>query len=166
MKCFFFLIAILLSTTIFAQQDNTLPPYKRYPTVPGLQLLSLDSTVYTKENLPKKRQLLVMLFSPDCDHCQHEAEELVANKEGFRDKQILMVSTYPLFRVKEFAVKYGLDQMENVTLTKDPFYNLIAFYAVRSLPHLALYNRKGDLIQTYSGKVGIDKVLTMFAENK
>jgi thiol-disulfide isomerase/thioredoxin len=144
-------------------QDITMPAYQRYPVVPGLQLLVGDSTLYTNEHLPKKKPVLLMLFSPDCNHCQHEAEQLVANKEFFADKHIILVSTYPLFRLKDFAEKYRLNEMQNVVLTKDPYYLLISFYAIKSLPYLALYDKKGKLIQTYEGSVGIDKVLQSFS---
>ena len=166
MKLIFFLATVLMTTISFAQQDPTQPAYKRYPTIPGLQLLSLDSTAYTKEQLPRKKQVLIMLFSPDCDHCQHETEQIVANKEAFADTHILMVSTLPLFRLKEFEKQYGLEQMQNVTITKDPYYVLISFYSLRMFPFMALYNRKGDLIQTYQGSVGVEKILATFKENQ
>ena len=148
--------------SLFAQQDTGLPPYQRYPTVPGLQLLRTDSTKYTKEDLPKQKPLLLLLFSPDCDHCQHEAEQLAANKEAFQNMHIVLVSTYPLYRLKEFAAKYGLDQMQNVVMTKDPYYLLVAFYAVRNLPYRALYDKKGKLIRTFEGSVEMEKVIAAF----
>lgn len=166
MKFILFVFLLLTTTIVSAQPDSNKPPYQRYPTIPGLQLLTTDSTQFTKDDLPKKKQVLVMLFSPDCDHCQHEAEQIVANKEGFEKTQILMVSTYPLFRLKEFAQKYGLNEMENVTITKDPSYTLLSFYDVRTFPYLALYNKKGELLKVYKGSVEIDKVLQAFKEDK
>lgn len=162
MKYLFLFFFICFATAAFAQQDTSLPAYKRYPTIPGLQLFLTDSTKYTKENIPKKKQVLLMLFSPDCEHCQHEAEQIVANKEALKNTHIIMASTFPIFRVKEFAEKYGLNEMENVVMTKDPFYLLVSFYAIRSLPYLALYNKNGKLIQTFEGNVGIDKILQTF----
>jgi thioredoxin-related protein len=154
----------LFTASSFAQDKTSLPAYQRYPTVPGLQLVTLDSTSYTKENLPKKKEVLIMLFSPDCEHCQHEAEEIVTNKEAFTATHILMVSTYPLARLKEFSEKYGLDTMENITVTKDPYYLLISFYEMRMFPYLALYNKKGNLLQTFQGNVAIERVIEAFKE--
>ena len=166
MKVFFPLIATLFATLAFAQNGPSLPAYKRYPTVPALQLLTLDSTVYTKENLPAKKPLLLMLFSPDCEHCQHKAEQIVANKEAFQDTHILMVSNFALPRLQSFATTYGLDQFQNVTVTKDPFYLLVAFYEIRMLPYAALYNRKGNLIRTFEGNVSVDRIISAFEENQ
>ncbi len=162
MKFLFFLLMISIATFTKAQQDTSLPAFKRYPVLPGLQLLTLDSTTFSKENISKKKQVLLMLFSPDCDHCQHEAEQIVANKEALKNTQIVMASTFPLYRLKEFAEKYGLNQMDNVAVTKDPYYLLVSFYAIRNFPFLALYNKNGGLIETFDGSVGIDKIVQSF----
>lgn len=71
--------------------------------------------------MPKRKQLLLVLFSPDCDHCQHEAEQIVARKEDLCDTHIIMATTFPIIRINEFAEKYGLDKMENVVMAKDPY---------------------------------------------
>jgi thioredoxin-related protein len=150
------------ATGVFAQQDTIQPAYKRYPVIPGLQLFLSDSSKYTNENLPRKKQVLLMLYSPDCDHCQHEAEQIAARKDDLRDTHIIMATTFPIIRMNEFAAKYGLNKMENVVMAKDPYYILLSFYAIRNFPYMALYDKKGKLIRTYEGSVGIDKVLQTF----
>jgi thioredoxin-related protein len=160
MKIFLIGLSLFFAASTFAQQDTSIPPFKRYPSVPGLQLLTTDSTAYTNDSVPKNKPVMLMLFSPDCDHCQHEAEQIVANKDSFTDTHIILVSTFPIHRLKEFAEKYRLTSMDNVVITKDPFYLLVSFYAVRNLPYLALYNKKGKLIETFAGSVGIEKIIT------
>lgn len=155
----------LMGLVGFAQIDTLTPPFKKFPTLPPLQLILADSlTKYTKADLPKKKPLLVMLFSPDCEHCGHEAESFASNAEALKKIQIVMVTTYPLYRVKDFAEKYGLDKMKNVVVAKDPHYLLIPFYDVRNFPFLALYNKKGKLIQTLSGAAGVNKLLEAFQQ--
>ncbi len=105
MRVLFSLLLLLFTLLSFSQHDTTTPLFKRFPTLPPLQLILTDSTKYTSENIPKKKPVLILFFSPDCEHCQHEAEELVANKEGLKNIHIIMVSTYPLYRLKEFAIK-------------------------------------------------------------
>jgi thioredoxin-related protein len=159
MKIFLIGLSLFFAASTFAQQDTSIPPFKRYPSVPGLQLLTTDSTAYTNDSIPKNKPVMLMLFSPDCDHCQHEAEQIAANKDSFTNTHIILVSTFPIHRLKEFAEKYRLTSMNNVVMTKDPFYLLISFYAVRNLPYLALYNKKGALIETFAGSVGIEKII-------
>jgi len=163
MKFFLCLVFVSFGLVSFGQKDPIEPAYKRFPTVPALQLLLSDSTTkYTKENLPKKKPVLIILFSPDCEHCQHEAEQIVANKENLKNIQIVMATTYPIYKMKAFSEQYGLSQMENVVVARDPFYILPSFYEIRNLPYMALYDKKGKLLQTFEGSVGIDKILAAF----
>lgn len=166
MKLVYALVLCCFATIASAQNNPILPAYKRFPTLPPLQLLLSDSSKYTKEDLPKKKPVLIMLFSPECEHCQHEAEQLVQQKDLLKDIQILMVTTYPLDKMKTFAETYGLTQMENVVMAKDPFYQLPSFYEMRMFPFMALYDKKGKLIATFEGNVGIERVLAAFDERK
>ena len=165
MRPFLLLLLLTAGITAAAQIDTITPPFKRYPTLPALQLVMGDSTVkYTKADLPKKKPVLIMLFSPDCDHCQHEAEMFATNAELLKDIHIVMISTYPLYRLKEFAEAYKLNEMKNIVIAKDPYYLLPPFYAIRNYPFMALYNKKGNLLTTMEGSVTIDKLLEHFAK--
>src|SRR5687768_13743286 len=85
MRLIYTLILCLGTIAGFSQVDSTTPAFRKYPTFPPLQLLLGDSaTKYTKEDLPKKKPVLIMLFSPECSHCQHTAEEMVKHKEELK----------------------------------------------------------------------------------
>lgn len=162
---FLSLLLLLTGSVCFAQLDTMRPPYQRYPTVPALYLLLQDSsTKYTKADLPKKKPLLIVLFSPDCEHCQQEAEQMVTRKEDFKDIHVVMATTYPLHRMNEFAKKNGLTTMKNVVVAKDQHYLLPPFFNIRNYPFMALYNKNGNLIKTLEGAVGTEKILAAFKQ--
>ena len=153
----------VLSISAFAQTETIAPPYKRFPFLPPLQLLLADSTTkYTKDDLPKNKQVLVVLFSPDCEHCQHEAEMFYAGREMLSKIHIVMITTYPIYRMKEFSENYGLNNMQNIVMTKDPHYLMIPFFDVRNFPFMAFYDKKGKLIDTFQGTATIEKILDKF----
>lgn len=163
MRTIFLLLLVSIAVAASAQPDTLTPPFKRYPTVPALQLVMGDSTVkYTKADLPKKKPVLLMLFSPDCEHCQHEAEMFAANSEALKDIHIVMISTYPLYRLKEFAETYKLTGLKNVVVAKDPYYILPPFYAIRNYPFMALYNKRGNLLTTIEGTATMERLLGEF----
>src|SRR5829696_1520225 len=79
MKSIFLLLLLTIGLTSFAQLDTMRPAYQRYPTVPSLQLILEDSaTKYTKADMPKNKAVLLMVFSPDCEHCKQEAAQIAA----------------------------------------------------------------------------------------
>ncbi len=152
-----------ISLVSFSQQaDISIPPFKRFPTLPPLQLLLGDSTTkYTKANIPKK-PVLLMVFSPECTHCQHTAEEMVENKKDLKDIHIIMATIHPIFELNKFMKKYGLDKMPNVVAGKDIYFLLPPFYGLKNFPYMALYDKKGNLILGFEGSLSMPKLLQTF----
>ena len=168
--CMKFLFVLLLSMAglgAAAQTQEPEPAYKRFPTVPPLQLLLGDSTTkYTKDNLPKKKPVFVMLFSPDCSHCQHAAEEMLVHKDELKNIHMVMATMHSITQMNEFVQKYHLAQLPNLVVGRDVFYILSGFYNIKHLPYMAFYNKNGQLISTVEGGLPIPKVLQVFKENK
>jgi thiol-disulfide isomerase/thioredoxin len=165
MKFLFAIFLCLASTLAFAQVDSTTPAYKKYPTLPPLQLLLGDSTTkYTKENLPKKKPVLIMVFSPECSHCQRTAEELVQLKDEWKDIQIVMATMHPLYQMNAFMEQYKLNTFPNVVAGKDIYYLLQGFYNLHSLPYLGFYDKKGNLITGFEGSMSVKKIIETFKQ--
>ena len=144
-----------------AQNDSLpLPPYKRFTSVPPFKLLLTDSsTHFTKENLAKKKAVMIMLFSPDCEHCKHETEAIIANIDAFKKVQIIMSTTLPFEKMLDYYNHYDLKRFDNIIVGKDVSYFFPVFYDIHNLPFLAFYNKKKELISVYSGALPIDKAI-------
>lgn len=153
---------VIVAIAAFAQ-NNTEPAYKRFPTLPPLKILLTDSTTwYTKANIPAKKATMIMVFDPECDHCQHETEEIVKNIDKFKDITIVMASPAQLFKIKSFYAKYNLKRFKNIVMGRDTGFVLPTFYKLSNLPFLAFYNKKGDLIDVFEGNLSIPKILEKF----
>jgi thioredoxin-related protein len=157
------LMLLFLSSVAYAQNSPAEPPYKRFPTLPAIQVLLGDSTTkYSRDDFPKKTPVLLMLFSPDCSHCQHTAEEMVKAKEQLKDIHIVMATLHSITQMNEFVEKYGLSQMSNVVVGKDIYFFMPHFYDVKSMPYMAFYNKKGELIQGLQGSLPVPKIIEVF----
>jgi len=106
-----------------------------------------------------------MVFNPDCSHCQHETEEMIAHKDELKDVQIVMITMQPLWMMKDFISKYALADFPNVVVGKDIYYILPGFFDIRNLPYLAMYNKKGNLIGGFEGSLPIEKVIEILKNN-
>ncbi len=160
----FRILAVLFLTVIsikgISQVDSTSPPYKKFPTYPPVKLLLTDSTTtFTKENLSKKKPTMLMLFSPDCDHCKHETEELIKRIDDFKDVQIVMATPMPFDKMKEYYQHYGLAKYQNIKMGQDNRWMLPTFYNIKFFPFLAFYNKKQELISVFEGNMSMDKIL-------
>jgi thioredoxin-related protein len=143
-----------------AQAPDT-PAYKKNPTVPSIDLLQVDSSVLNIGQL-KQQPMLIMFFSPTCDHCQHQWADMVKNKEQLKDIQIIMATYQPFEEMEEFYKKEQIASYPNIKVGRDTKFALVPFYRMRSLPYQALYDRNGKLITTFEGNVKVEKMLEAF----
>jgi thioredoxin-related protein len=156
-------ICTLLAITLFSQTDSTLPPYKRFPSFPPVRLLNTDSSsFFTKTDLDKKASALLILFNPQCEHCQQETAAIIKHIDKFRHIQIVMATYAPFDSMMAFRERYQLANYKNIVVAQDTHYFLTSFFTIHSLPFLAFYNRKKELITVFEGSMPIEKVLAIF----
>lgn len=141
---------MLLCLTFAAQGQRDSLPYLRFPTVPPFQLLAADSTtVFTKNDLKPGQPVLLMYFSPECDHCQKQMEFILSAIDSLKNVELVLATYQPFEQMKTFINKYNLTAYPNIHTGRDIKYILAPFYNIHKLPFLALYNAGGQLITTF-----------------
>ena len=167
-KWFSAFVLILVFHAVQAQTATTTArpeaPYLRFPTIPPFKILKVDSAnFFTRDDLKKNRLTLVMFFSPSCEHCKHQTEDIIAAPEEFKDVEIVMATYQPFAEMKEFYTYYRIADHPNIKLGRDEKYVLPGFYSnMQSLPYLALYDKKGNLITTFQGNQKVATLMTAF----
>jgi thioredoxin-related protein len=158
------LVMVLLVKGALAQKAAVdTPPYKRFPTVPPINILQVDSTPLTKENL-KHQATLIMYFSPDCDHCKHQWADMRKRMDQLKKYQIVMITHQPFEQMKDFYRDQKIADYPNVKMGQDGKFMLPPFYRIQSLPYQALYDKSWKLITTFEGNVAVDKLLKAFGK--
>ena len=71
---------------------------------------------------------MIMLFSPDCEHCQEETKMLQANKKQLGDLQIVMITYRPLDKMRKFYKDYKIAENPNIKMGRDVPYFFAPFY--------------------------------------
>jgi thiol-disulfide isomerase/thioredoxin len=141
---------VFILSAIAAQSQKDSLPYQRFPDVPPFQLLATDSsTIITKNSIKEGQPVLIMYFSPDCDHCQKQMELILKDIDSLKNIQIVLASFQPFEQIKEFNKKYNLEGHPNIYIGRDIKYIMPPFYGIHKLPFLALYNSNGKLITTF-----------------
>jgi thioredoxin-related protein len=159
MKYTITVIACLLLHTISFSQNDSIPLYKKFPNIPPFSITKVpDSTKFAKADLKKNKEVLIMIFSPDCEHCQHETKELIKHMELFKKVQIVMCSPLDYKYLLKFYNEYQLYQYPNITIGRDDTYILGSFYNIHNFPSIFLYDKKGELVKDYDGSVPVEKI--------
>ena len=155
------IIAILLITA-FQQADaqtDTLAVYQRFPVIPLFSIMTTpDSIKFTKDDLKKRKNTVVIIFSPDCGHCQVATKDLLDHIDLFKKTQIIMVSSMDFSQIKKFYEDYKIADQPKITMGRDAAYFLGTFYKITSFPSIFVYNKKGKFVQTFSGDIKMETV--------
>jgi len=161
-------IPVLFICLFAGAQDtakNAALTYKSYTSFPAFPLFTLDSSKISSVSvLTKHEPVVVICFSPTCSHCQHQAEEITSHMKDFKDVKFLMVSSYPMQEVREFAETYALNRFPNILVASDPNFSMGHFYELRSLPGIYLYDKKGKLKKHFETNVLAEDLLKAIQE--
>lgn len=157
MKKILLLFFIICSAIRSLSQDTAL--YLQFPTIPLFSIIKVpDSSRFTKYDLKKKKATILIVFSPDCEHCQHEVNEIKANYKLFKKAQFLMVSPVEYKYIKTFYEEYKMADYPNITLGRDPNYMFGTFYKVRAFPSIFVYDKKGQFVKAFDESVPVKKI--------
>jgi thioredoxin-related protein len=157
--CFVWILSV---QSLFAQADS-LPIFRRFPNVPPFTIMALpDSTSFKKEDLSNRTKLMLVLFSPDCDHCRHFTRDLLSHYDLFKKVQIVMASSMDYSIIQSFYSEFNIARYPAIQMGRDVNYFLGTFFQVTQFPSVFLYNKKGQLIQSFSGTIDVEKLATFF----
>jgi thioredoxin-related protein len=127
-------------------------------TTSGLRKIAPFNIKLTNGQQFKSTQLaagpvVLIYFSPDCDHCQNFTQDLIKNAGVVANKQVVMVTFQAMDMLLPFARKYKLNQYPNFKVgTEGTSYDVQRYYQIRSFPYIAIYDKSGNLVKTYEGE--------------
>ena len=157
-KCFLLLSALAAFYTSNAQQDTT-ALYLQFPDVPPFTIQTApDSTTFVKADLKKRKPTLIILFSPDCEHCKQETALLKTDIALLKNVQIVMVSFLNFDLIKKFYENFNLADYPSISVGHDSKFFLGTFYKLHTYPSMFLYNKKGKFVQHFEGNVEVKKI--------
>ncbi len=155
------LATLAISSISRAQQATTpQPPYLQNPVIPEFKVLLPDSSHwFSKADLKKGRAVMFMAFNPDCEHCQKQADIIVANNTGELSKlQIVMTTYQDMGKMRSFMRDHKLAGHPNITVGRDVGYFFGPFFNMHYSPFLAFYDKQGRLAKVYEGGAQADKL--------
>ena len=163
MKRIWLLSLLFIGSQRVSAQSDSLAIYKRFPNLPVFNLIKLpDSTRFTREDLNHRKATMIMLFSPDCDHCIHATKDLLQQIDLFKKVQIIMVSSIDYTLTQTFFKDYSIADHSNIIMARDASFYLGTFYNLKQYPSVYLYNKKGKFIREFIGSFTMKEVASYF----
>ena len=155
---FIFNISIILLTGCHSKQERIIPT--TISTLPSFNIISIDSSRYiTTTSIPNGQPLLFIYLSPNCEYCQHEARELVRQREEIKGVYVYIITNGSLLETNKFFQEYHLGLIQNIFVGNDyenSFYNC---FKPQTIPFIAVYNREKKLKKVFRGETNIKLVV-------
>lgn len=125
--------------------------------LPDLTVTKLDNTPLRIKEL-KGRNILV-LFQPDCDHCQRETREIKAHLPAFKGYTLYFVSNYPAGQLRQFSQDYQLASEPNVVFGTTTVEAILQTLGPQPSPSVYIYDGQGRLVKSFLGETKVEKIL-------
>ena len=157
-----FLIAVLFfSATLTGYSQNTGPaPFLQSKKLPDFTLTNIDFKDFTQNDLNRSKSTIIMLFNPECDHCQQQLELFLATPEVVKNAQIVLSSLEPQETNREFYKKYQLSKYPFVLLGREYGNFFGDYYRPTTIPFVAVYNPKKQLVLYNHGSITKPQLLS------
>ncbi|MHA6246786.1 peroxiredoxin family protein [Pontibacter sp. CAU 1760] len=135
-------------------------PTQTQPTsndLPMLPMLLQDGSRVIAKNL--KGKTVLVLYQPDCDHCQREATQIQENLEAFEGYKVYFVSDAGFAQQRQFAETYKLADLKNVHFATTTINDILEQVGPIEAPSLFVYSEEGRLVKSFIGETPIEQIL-------
>ena len=124
--------------------------------IPPFRMVQVNGRVFKAEDLPMGKPIIVIYFSPECDHCEKLMKELFKRAADFNRASIAMITYLPVEKVSKFVKDYNLTKYANMYVgTEGTSFFVRNYYKITDMPFTALYTKNGDLVVSYSKDVSL-----------
>lgn len=180
----FYMISTLLLLAAgagFAQKKDISKEYNyKMPgaNIPPFEVKTTDGKMISNKDFEAYDKLMLILFNPGCDHCQHLAKDIVQHYDAFKDVAIIYIGAKGVEAyIPDFIKETGLATVmnhKNIFVGTDQtkksegqyeisefLYNLYEF----RLPQVNIYDKKRIMIHRSLGETEIGPIIEKIHSN-
>jgi fructan beta-fructosidase len=113
--------------------------------IPEFSIELSNGQHFTKAGLQPHKPVMIVYFSPNCEHCQHFGQDLAAHMDLFKGVQIVMVTFRPVSEVSDYVRVCHLEHAPVFIGSEGLTFVVQRHYSVQRFPFIAAYERNGRL---------------------
>ena len=128
--------------------------------IPPFQIIQANGKVFTARELPAGKPILIVYFSPECDHCHTFMQELFKKPADIQKASVVLITFLSVEKVRKFVADYKMAQYPNVyTGTEGTSFFVRNHYKIREMPFTALYDKQGKLLCSYEKEIPFNQLM-------
>jgi peroxiredoxin len=151
-----FILAGLISACK-PEKKNEAPMLSVANDLPAMSITKLDGTSVNAKTLTGKT--ILILFFPDCDHCQREAKAIQEHIQSFKEYNLYFISTVSAPEISKFSADYNLSGEDNVHFATTTVQQVLDNFGPVDAPSIYIYTAEGKRAKSFNGEVAIEEVL-------
>jgi thioredoxin-related protein len=141
---------VIFSCSKVSAQTGKLPPFR---------IMQSNGKVFKAEELPFEKPILIIYFSPECDHCQAFMKEFFKRAADFKKASVVMITFLPVEDVTKFVTDNKVSKYPNIYVgTEERTFFIKNYYKIMDMPFTALYDKNGTIITTYRKAPSINEL--------
>jgi thioredoxin-related protein len=155
-KCTMRWLLILFYVTVAISSLAQKPQVK----LPPFQIVQENRKLFKAQSLPMGKPIMVIYFSPDCDHCKLFMKELLQRAPKLKKASLALITYEDINKVKAFNKEFNLHKYPNIYIgTEGSAFFVRDYYKVLTMPFVALHDKNGDLIQSFQQDIPINTLM-------
>ena len=138
LKNLLFVLCVFLFINVSAQENRTaIAPFK-------IRLVNGEG--YTYKQLQKDKPVILIYFSPTCDHCKTFTEAFLKRISKLQQSQVVMISYENIKAVQAFDSAYHLSGHNNIKIGSEGYTFVVQkYYNIQHFPFVAEFDKNKKL---------------------
>jgi thioredoxin-related protein len=142
-----FLFLLFVASSFLYAQSGKVPPFR---------MMQANGKIFRAQDLPMGKPILLIYFSPECDHCEKIMKAFFGQAGNFQKASVAFITFLPVDNVSKFAKDYNLVKHPNMYAgTEGSTYFVRNYYRIKELPFTALYTKNGDIVTSFEKDVNL-----------
>lgn len=156
----FVTIAVLFFYGRFSEsgtKKQSVKSWQRVSDYPNMNLIMDNGSVKNAKELSGKSILII--YFPDCDHCQREATAISSHGKSFEKYSVWFISTASFTNIQQFAKDYKLAGFANFHFVRTETKDILSSFGSISTPSVYIYSYDKQLVKAFNGETKIEEII-------
>ena len=127
---------------------------------PDFKIRLTNGKIISSTQLPAKKPVIIIVFSPDCSHCKILMDGIFKNITSFKNAQLIMASFVSETEIKGFEQKYKTANYANIIVGSDvPVLYFQKYYKLTNTPFTVLYDKNKKWVASYKSEHAVEDLI-------
>ncbi|WP_298951976.1 hypothetical protein [uncultured Nonlabens sp.] len=121
--------------------------------IPLFEFLQQDGTPFSKYDLDKQRNLILVYFDPDCGLCEKSGAFFKTFAKLHASSQVIFTSPASWDNMIDYKERHELDKVSNVSFLQCDSDQFFTLFKEAGTPTYFIYDKKQELVKTINDQL-------------